>query len=256
MSLCRIASRCLRSNFCRSPGLQVFRNVEQNVRFFCTTGSSTPSTSSSMHRNLIDILKSEYEQEKSDYKGIPQKLKNFLNSNVWTYEEKPGDVNIALSRKVHGNNVTIDFQLINPNLDGDDMDEDGSGEGRGMDNANEGETTDFSVSIEEAVDKSKGENSTGGGVTFYCTTVAGEEYRYLIGNVRLFSNEAEKNSVSGYNGPEFESLDASLQKSLETYLEMHGINSDVCDLIDELAIDKETREYTNWLQRFVKFLDK
>ena len=48
------------------------------------------------------------------------------------------------------------------------------------------------------------------GVSFYCCAQAGEDHRYVIGNVKTFANAEEKDSVSDCNGPEFEGLDDKL----------------------------------------------
>lgn len=228
-----------------------FFSVSSNARYFSSSAAVAASNS-----KLLAILRSEYEQEKAAQAQVPPKLEKFLNSSDWKCETKVGDVNVTLSRNVGGKRVSVDFQLVNPNLNGEEGEEEAMGDGE----ENEGETTDFSVTIENAVENQDADKSAAkpnaGGVTFYCTTVAGDKFRYLIGNVRLFKNEEEKNSVSSYNGPEFEGLSPSLQENLENYLDTFGINNDLCDIIDEMAIDKETKEYANWLESFMEFLKK
>merc|ERR1712187_390334 len=99
---------------------------------------------------------------------------------------------------------------------------------------------DFSVRIDD--------DKTGAGLTFYCSTLAGEDHRYVIGNVRTFGSKDERDSIAGFNGPEFEDLDDKLQESLDEYLAESGMSTGVCDFIDAMALDKEQREYVRWLK--------
>lgn len=68
----------------------------------------------------------------------------------------------------------MDFQLVSP------FETEGDGESHA-------EMTDFSVTVEK---------KDGQGITFYCSTLQNDEkFRYMICNVRYFSDEASKNSV-------------------------------------------------------------
>merc|ERR1712073_65191 len=87
-----------------------------------------------------------------------------------------------------------------------------------------------------------------GGLTFYCSTQTGEDHRYVIGMVKSFASAEEKDSPSSYNGPEFEDLDDKLQEAFDEYLAELGMNSEICDFIDAMALDKEQREYIRWLR--------
>merc|ERR1711972_861680 len=111
----------------------------------------------------------------------------------------------------------------------------------------ERESTEMSVTVESKVGDA--------GLVFYCSTQTGEDHRYIIGNVRSFSSAKEKESVSGYNGPDFEDLDDKLQEALDEYLAELGMSSEVCDFVDAMALDKEQREYTRWLKSTKEFLD-
>merc|ERR1712190_570263 len=92
------------------------------------------------------------------------------------------------------------------------------------------------------------DKKTGAGMIFHCSTSPGEDHRYVIGNVRSFSHTEERDSISAYNGPEFEDLDEKLQESFDEYLADVGVSSDLCDFVDAMALDKEQREYIRWLK--------
>lgn len=59
-----------------------------------------------------------------------------------------------------------------------------------------------------------------------------------------------------YQGPRFEELDAALQNELLHYLDERGVNRDLALYLGALNFDKEQREYTNWLERVQKFVEK
>merc|ERR1712232_1445425 len=86
------------------------------------------------------------------------------------------------------------------------------------------------------------ENKSGAGLIFYCSTMAGEDHRYVIGNVKTYASVEERDSVSSFHGPEFEDLDDKLQEAFDEYLAELGMNNEICDFVDSMAIDKEQRE--------------
>jgi len=198
---------------------------------------------------LVQLLQNELQHESTNYQDNAD-IKKFLASGEWKLEEKEGDVNMVLTKSAQGGRkVTVEFQLVSPF---DSENNGGGGSGGGEANAgepNDQEMTDFSVTV----DSPQG----GPGVTFYCTTVQGGEeqsFRYMIGNVRYFESEAEKNNVSAYNGPEFEDLDDSLQQGLDDWLASLGVNETLCDFIDAMSVDKEQREYMRWIGKLSAFL--
>merc|ERR1711924_5505 len=109
----------------------------------------------------------------------------------------------------------------------------------------EHEATELSVTVEN--------KKTGSGLMFYCSTQTGEEHRYVIGNVKSYASAEERDSMGSYNGPDFEDLDDKLQEALDEYLAEVGMCSEVCDFVDQMAVDKEQRESVRWLQSTKKF---
>lgn len=59
-----------------------------------------------------------------------------------------------------------------------------------------------------------------------------------------------------YQGPRFEELDGALQNEFLHYLDERGINRDLAIYLSALNFDKEQREYTSWLERVQKFVNK
>jgi complement component 1 Q subcomponent-binding protein, mitochondrial len=193
---------------------------------------------------LRDILKTEQKMEKEQYEQIDT-IKTFLKETPqWAFTDSDGDVSLTLKRSMGDKEVTLEWQLVSPfGGDFEDMPEEGEEQNQEMPAM---ESTDFTITIQDKA----GEK----GLIYYCQTAAGEGHRYVIGNVRSFATKEEKESVSAYNGPDFEDLDDTLQESFDEFLAEHGINDEVCDFIDATAVDKEQREYMRWLKNVESFI--
>ena len=190
---------------------------------------------SSAAGKVAKAVAAEIKHEEEQYEQAKE-IKAFLNNTPFKLVEKDGDTNMALERELGDKTVRIEWQLTNP-FDPEAMDEGQEGP--------EQEATEVAIAIE---------NKNGAGVTFYCSTQTGEDHRYVIGMVKSYTSAEEKESVSSYNGPEFEDLDDKLQEAFDEYLAEVGMNSDVCDFIDAMAVDKEQREYVRWLKTTQKIL--
>lgn len=188
---------------------------------------------------MVKTLQAEIKHEEEQYEQAKE-IKKFMKTTDFKFVEAEGDVNMALRREIGDRIVQIEWQLTSP------FDSTADAEG-GEDGGMEQEATDFCVTAESKKD--------GSGITFYCSTQAGEEHRYVIGSVKTFANAEDKENASAYNGPEFEDLDDKLQESLDEYLAEIGMNSEVCDFIDAIALDKEQREYIRWLKNAKQFLE-
>jgi len=185
---------------------------------------------------VIESVNSELKHEEEQYEQ-PKEIKAFLKNSEFKFIEEDGDVNMVLERDMGDKVARIEWQLASPYAPDADME----GEDEGAD-----EATDFVVTVENKEATS--------GVSFYCSTQGGEDHRYIVGHVKNYSSAEEKESVSSYNGPDFEDIDDKLQEAFDEYLAEVGMNNEVCDFIDAVALDKEQREYIRWLQNTKKFL--
>jgi len=189
---------------------------------------------------VVQTLASEIKHEEGQYEQAKE-IKKFLKKTEFKFVDTDGDVNVMLEREVGDKVVRIEWQLTSP------FDPEADAEGAEGGEGNQPEATDFCVTVEG--------KAGGAGLSFYCSTQTGEDHRYVIGNVKSFASAEEKESVSGYNGPEFEDIDDKLQEAFDEYLAEVGMNNEVCDLIDAMALDKEQREYIRWLKNAKKFLE-
>eukprot|EP00747_Dinoflagellata_sp_TGD_P165298 gnl/TRDRNA2_/TRDRNA2_186385_c0_seq1.p1 gnl/TRDRNA2_/TRDRNA2_186385_c0~~gnl/TRDRNA2_/TRDRNA2_186385_c0_seq1.p1 ORF type:complete len:240 (-),score=72.65 gnl/TRDRNA2_/TRDRNA2_186385_c0_seq1:47-766(-) len=202
----------------------------------CLSGRAFASAAAT---KVAKQVAAELKHENEQYQQAKE-IKDFLKSSEFKFVETDGDVNMMLEREMGDKLVRIEWQLTSPFDPSADME--------GGEEEMEQEATDFCVTIE-----SKGSSS---GLSFFCSTQTGEDHRYVIGNVKSFSSTEEKDSVSGYNGPEFEDIDDKLQEAIDEYLAEVGMCNEICDFIDAMALDKEQREYIRWLQSIQTFMEK
>eukprot|EP00928_Gymnodinium_smaydae_P055595 TRINITY_DN390_c0_g2_i2.p1 TRINITY_DN390_c0_g2~~TRINITY_DN390_c0_g2_i2.p1 ORF type:complete len:264 (-),score=79.17 TRINITY_DN390_c0_g2_i2:92-787(-) len=228
-AIARVTARRAASALCqRSPSLILARSKPLNpsARFFSAAASG----------KVAKCIQAEIKHEEEQYEQAKE-IKKFLKDSPFKLVETDGDVNMCLQREMDDKVVKIEWQLTSP------FDPDADADGDDVEPMQE--AVELSVTVEK-----KG----GSGMMFFCSTQPGEEHRYVIGNVKCFQNEAERDSISSYNGPEFEDLDDKLQESFDEYLAELGMSSEVCDFIDAMAVDKEQREYVNWLKGVQKFM--
>mmetsp|Transcript_17063 Transcript_17063/g.34868 ORF Transcript_17063/g.34868 Transcript_17063/m.34868 type:complete len:240 (-) Transcript_17063:296-1015(-) len=195
-------------------------------------------SSSAAASKVVKTLTSEIKHEEEQYEQAKE-IRKFLKNTEFKLIDTDGDVNVMLERECGDKVVRIEWQLTSPF----DPDADAEGEEGGYDQ----EATDFMVTMES--------KTNGTGLSFYCSTQTGEDHRYVIGNVKSFSSVEERDNETAYNGPEFEDIDDKLQEAFDEYLAEVGMNNEVCDFIDAVALDKEQREYIRWLKISKAFLE-
>ena len=61
-------------------------------------------------------------------------------------------------------------------------------------------------------------------------------------------------AVENYKGPEFSTLDESLQQGMFDLLRSHGINEEVAQVVEHMAIAKEQKLYARWLSQVKEFV--
>jgi len=190
--------------------------------------------------NAVKVLASEIKHEEEQYEQAKE-IKSFLKNSPFKLVELPGDVNMALERELGDQTVRIEWQLTSP------FDPEADAEGGEGDEEMQREATELSITVE---------NKKGAGMTFYCSTQTGEDHRFVIGSIKTFATADEKDRISSYSGPEFEDLDDKLQEAMDEYLAELGMCTEICDFVDAMAIDKEQREYVQWLKSAKSVLEE
>ncbi|KAK9123868.1 hypothetical protein Sjap_013470 [Stephania japonica] len=72
----------------------------------------------------------------------------------------------------------------------------------------------------------------------------------------IVKNVDSSEDVDAYEGPEFSSLDEQLQKALQKYLEIRGIEPSTTNFLHEYMVKKDGKEYLTWLKDVKKFIEK
>jgi len=91
-----------------------------------------------------------------------------------------------------------------------------------------------------------------------------QEGQFITENVSFYDDakvgtdltaEADWKRRGMYIGPQFETLDLSLQEEFEKFLQERGINENIALFIPSYAEYKEQIEYTKWLGKVKSFVD-
>lgn len=214
------------------------RSTALAIRAFPSGKLGSRSITAAASSNVAKMLQAELKHEEGQYEQAKE-IKSFLKSSPFKLVDNDGDVNMALEREVGDKIVRVEWQLTSPF--------DPEAEEEGLEGAQDHETTDMSITCED--------KKTGASIAFYCSTQPGDDHRYVIGNVKASPNAEERDSISSYNGPEFEDIDEKLQEGFDEYLADMGVSTEVCDFVDAMALDKEQREYIRWLKVTKAFLE-
>jgi complement component 1 Q subcomponent-binding protein len=237
------------------PLCRVSRLSKPSGVFRLARGFAGPADIDKAEKKLVKILNQEIEFEEDNYQEDGS-VKQFLQDNKWVLEDKEGS-NVLVMKKVSGNSVVqIYFSSRSPSFnDEEEQPEDGQEKKPEGENA-EGEApnqefTDFNVYI------TQGKKT----IAFECVSVGGE---IEVNNCNVIDDINVHRSmvpfgmvaVESYKGPDFATLDESLQQAMFDLLRSHGINEEVSQLIEHLALAKEQRLYMRWLKEVKQFIDQ
>lgn len=203
-------------------------------------------------------MNQELEFEEDNY-SEDASIKQYLQENKWTLEDKEGSNTLSLKRVSGKSAVQIFFNSKTPNFDENKPDEEEGEEGttpKELPDEENGENnedpqydvTDFNVYI------SQGKKV----LAFECTSFNGEVEVNTCNVVDDINTHRMLNVFSSvnenYRGPEFSTLDESLRMALLDLLRSHGVNEELATLIEQLAVDKEQRLYVKWLANVKQFI--
>lgn len=189
------------------------------------------STKPSSDKNLIRILESEIDcAEKPTEEEIPDGF-------PFKIQDNPGERTVLLTREYQDEVIKVEVDMPNPDL-GEDEDE-----GSNEDEANE------RTSIPLVVNISKG---NGMHLEFGVTAFPDE---ITIDSLSI-KQPGDSEDQLAYEGPDFNDLDENLRKAFHKYLEIRGIKPSLTNFLHEYMINKDNREYLQWLNNLKKFVEK
>ncbi|KDR79809.1 hypothetical protein GALMADRAFT_241897 [Galerina marginata CBS 339.88] len=206
------------------------------------------ATDISLSQKLQEELK--YEQEAVADRGdsTPEFLKTFLEQGVWSINDTRGHDEVTLSRKFGDESIRIMFSIAD--LQEEDFD---------LENENEESDDQPGSPIRASLSITK---STGPGALN--VDMVAQDGSFVVENLSFYEDtklgteltaDADWNRRGLYIGPQFDTLDVSVQDEFDKFLQERGVNESVAAFIPEYAGYKEQQEYVKWLGKVKSFID-
>ncbi|KAK8485641.1 hypothetical protein V6N13_027134 [Hibiscus sabdariffa] len=223
-----------------SHGLQspqpavVNRIFPNNFRFSTAVASKRPSSDETLIRVLESEIQCAEEEDGADLvEGTPTGF-------PFEIEDNPGIQTVTLTREYEGELVKVDVHML------DHGDEQGEGEDAEDDRDEDEQQAKTSIPLVVTVSKKDGTS-----LEFNCTAFADQ---ISIDSLSFRSPNPEDELA--YEGPDFLDLDENLQKGFHKYLEVRGIKPSTTNFLHGYMMNKDNREYINWLKNLKKFVEE
>ncbi|KAG0175317.1 Mitochondrial acidic protein mam33 [Apophysomyces sp. BC1034] len=211
--------------------------------------------------DLAHKLGEELEFEHSSAPGEqPAFIKEFLESNAFQIEDKPGNDEVALTRNFGNEKIRVLFSIsdINNAPENDflpETEEEDLTEGNAEEEEEDVISASFPVRASVTIEK-EGQ----GAITVDTVAQDGEvsiESVIFYKDAKLAreqSAEADWQRRGQYIGPQFDELDEGLQSLFGRYLEERGINTALATFLPDYVDYKEQKEYVQWLKGVKNFV--
>ncbi|KAI5670598.1 hypothetical protein M9H77_10962 [Catharanthus roseus] len=190
--------------------------------------SSRPSSDES----LIRVLESEIDCASEDASHEVDVPGNF----PFKIQDNPGLQTVTLTREYQGETISVEVHMSSL-ITGEENDEDGNEEDNG---------SPSQLPLVVRVSKKDGPV-----LEFDCTAYPDE---ISIESLSVKDPDSSEDEIA-YEGPNFEDLDENLQKAFHKYLEIRGIKPSTTNFLHEYMINKDGKEYMNWLKNLKKFIE-
>ncbi|KAK1426807.1 hypothetical protein QVD17_15487 [Tagetes erecta] len=200
----------------------------------CSFSASPALTRPSSDESLLRVIESEIncsEESFEEGEDIPAGFPFQLNDN-------PGQQTVSLTREYQGESICVEVEPSSLVTDAS-VDDGDSGDDDDRENLS---------SLPMVVRVSK----TGGPCLEFGVTAYADEI--VIDSLSVKDPDMSEDQLP-YEGPRFDELDENLQKAFHKYLEIRGIKPSVTNFLHEYMVNKDHREYTNWLKNLKKFIE-
>ncbi|CAD8068590.1 unnamed protein product [Paramecium sonneborni] len=222
-------------------------------------------TNISMARGvLLKIVNKEYKNEYQQYEQEPT-LRKQIQSLGFQLIDNPLTNKVTLNKEFPTAKISIEFRGTPPPLQAKiknpQEDESITQNPKYQDKIKkqveerkeELELGTLSVDYTVLIETEKGE-----AIAFECNTSDQStiiNYVQPVYDIREYKTRSKyRKFLADYPGPEINKLDEQLQQSIYTYLESYGINESLNALIEAYSIDKEQRQYMEFLKSIENFL--
>ncbi|KAI0090296.1 mitochondrial glycoprotein [Irpex rosettiformis] len=196
----------------------------------------------------------QYESEASQ-EAEPDFLKSFNAQGVWKIEDVAGNDEVTFVRKFGNETIRLIFSIADiQTAQEQQFQELEEGEEASEDEPAHAYPIRCSISI------NKGESSIGAlTVDAMC-----QDGAFVADNISFYQDgklateltpEADWKRRGLYIGPQFDTLDVTVQEEFEKFLAERGVNDSLAVFIPEYAEYKEQKEYVSWLKNVKAFVD-
>ncbi|KAI3840400.1 hypothetical protein MKX03_037812 [Papaver bracteatum] len=218
---------------CISSSSQVFPRASIPTLNFSSQAKKKPSSDESLLDCLDDEIQCALESDDHEVVEAP-------GGFPFKIEDNPGEQTITLTREYQGEDIKVIVHMNNL-VDGEiDQDDDDQAEGG---------VSSPQSSVPLVVTVSKG---SGPMLEFSVMAYPDE---ISIDSMTVKQPNASEELIP-YEGPDFTELDENLQKAFHKYLEIRGIKPKTTNFLHEYMINKDSREYLNWLKDLKAFVAK
>ncbi|KAH9888045.1 mitochondrial glycoprotein [Cubamyces lactineus] len=185
----------------------------------------------------------------------PDFLKAFKAQGTWAIEDAPGMDEVTLTRKFGNEDIRLIFSIADIQSEQEPEFEEGE---EGAENE-EGELPLHSYPIRCSFSFTKA--GAPGALTIDAMC---QEGTFVIDNISYYNDakvgteltaEADWKRRGYYLGPQFDTLDVSLQDEFDKFLQERGINQTLAYFVPEYAEYKEQKEYVSWLKNVKDFVE-
>ncbi|KAG1862410.1 mitochondrial glycoprotein [Suillus tomentosus] len=205
-----------------------------------------------LSQKLAEELK--YEKEAvADAPGEPEFLKTFKEQGIWEIQDVTGNDEVTLVRKFGNETIRMMFSIADiQNAEEEPEYEQEEGEGGE-------EQPPHSYPIRASFSITKGNAKGSINIDTMC-----QEGAFIIDNMSYYPDaqlgteltaEADWKRRGLYIGPQFDTLDVSVQEEIEKWLQERGINENLATFVPEYSEFKEQKEYVRWLDNVKNFVD-
>ncbi|CAL5190027.1 unnamed protein product [Lathyrus oleraceus] len=187
--------------------------------------------------NLLRVIESEITcAQETDESGDAEEVPSNFPFKII---DSPGQQTITLERSYQGEEIKVEVHM--PDLvTGDEH----GNEDDDKDDESE-KATQSSIPLSVSVAKKGGPS-----LEFSCVAYPDE---IVIDSLSVKNPDVSDDQIP-YEGPDFQDLDESLQKTFHKYLEIRGIKPSTTNFLHEYMINKDSREYLVWLNKLKSFI--
>ncbi|KAI6118664.1 mitochondrial glycoprotein [Pisolithus croceorrhizus] len=257
--LTAVSSRVVAKPASRSLPLRMSMTAWRYPRLSCATTRAFSLSSARFSEGSTDVLLSQklaeelkYEKEAAD-ESEPEFLKTFKQQGIWKIEDIEGNDEVTLTRKFGNESIRVMFSIA----DIQNAEEPEFGQEEESDSEETENVRSYPIRVSFSITKEHAQGSIN--VDTMC-----QDGAFIVDNISYYPDaqlgseltaEADWKRRGLYIGPQFETLDVSVQEEFEKFLQERGINEHLALFIPDYSELKEQKEYVRWLENVKKFVD-